>query len=293
MERVKERYQIRGRVVLYAGNIKPHKNLDRLIAAFGLLKQTSRARGPEAADHRRRDRQVPVAAAPRRGRGRAPGRALLRVRARADAGRALSPGLRVRVPVALRGLRAAAAGGHGLRHAGRDVEHVVDPRGRGRRRGAGRSLRHVGHRGRPGARAGRPAAARHAGGAGPRARRSTSAGSARCAPSTPATCGSWASPRADRRGRAARPEGRARPRLADGDARRREGAALAGAPLPRRADLHAPPRARDRSHPELEAREIHTTFVQRLPGRGHALPPLPAALPRRGRGAATCAASTS
>src|SRR5262245_15965256 len=41
MERVKERYQIRGRVVLYAGNIKPHKNLDRLIAAFGLLKQRS------------------------------------------------------------------------------------------------------------------------------------------------------------------------------------------------------------------------------------------------------------
>jgi glycosyltransferase involved in cell wall biosynthesis len=39
MERVRERYQIRGRSVLYAGNIKPHKNLDRLIAAFGLLKQ--------------------------------------------------------------------------------------------------------------------------------------------------------------------------------------------------------------------------------------------------------------
>jgi glycosyltransferase involved in cell wall biosynthesis len=37
--RVKERYQIRGRFVLYAGNVKPHKNLDRLIAAFGLLKQ--------------------------------------------------------------------------------------------------------------------------------------------------------------------------------------------------------------------------------------------------------------
>src|SRR5262249_43237029 len=29
----------RGRFVLYAGNIKPHKNLDRLIAAFGILKQ--------------------------------------------------------------------------------------------------------------------------------------------------------------------------------------------------------------------------------------------------------------
>jgi glycosyltransferase involved in cell wall biosynthesis len=39
MERVRERYQIRGRFILYAGNIKPHKNLERLIAAFGLLKQ--------------------------------------------------------------------------------------------------------------------------------------------------------------------------------------------------------------------------------------------------------------
>jgi len=38
-QRVKERYQIRGRFVLYAGNIKPHKNLERLIEAFGILKQ--------------------------------------------------------------------------------------------------------------------------------------------------------------------------------------------------------------------------------------------------------------
>jgi glycosyltransferase involved in cell wall biosynthesis len=41
MERVRERYQIRGRFVLYAGNIKPHKNLERLITAFGMLKQRS------------------------------------------------------------------------------------------------------------------------------------------------------------------------------------------------------------------------------------------------------------
>jgi glycosyltransferase involved in cell wall biosynthesis len=41
MERVRERYRIRGRFVLYAGNIKPHKNLDRLIAAFGRLRQRS------------------------------------------------------------------------------------------------------------------------------------------------------------------------------------------------------------------------------------------------------------
>jgi glycosyltransferase involved in cell wall biosynthesis len=39
MERVQERYQIRGRFILYAGNIKPHKNLERLVAAFGMLKQ--------------------------------------------------------------------------------------------------------------------------------------------------------------------------------------------------------------------------------------------------------------
>ena len=39
MERVRERYQIRGRFVLYAGNVKPHKNLDRLIAAFALAAQ--------------------------------------------------------------------------------------------------------------------------------------------------------------------------------------------------------------------------------------------------------------
>jgi len=38
-ERVRERYQIRGRFILYAGNIKPHKNLDRLVTAFSLLRR--------------------------------------------------------------------------------------------------------------------------------------------------------------------------------------------------------------------------------------------------------------
>lgn len=33
-ERVRERYQIHGRFVLYVGNVKPHKNLDRLVRAF-------------------------------------------------------------------------------------------------------------------------------------------------------------------------------------------------------------------------------------------------------------------
>jgi glycosyltransferase involved in cell wall biosynthesis len=34
LERVKERFLIKGRTVLFVGNIKPHKNLERLIAAF-------------------------------------------------------------------------------------------------------------------------------------------------------------------------------------------------------------------------------------------------------------------
>ncbi len=39
IERVKERYQLHDRFVLYAGNIKPHKNLERLVEAFGCLKR--------------------------------------------------------------------------------------------------------------------------------------------------------------------------------------------------------------------------------------------------------------
>jgi glycosyltransferase involved in cell wall biosynthesis len=39
MDRVRERYQIRGRFVLFAGNVKPHKNLERLIRAFARVRQ--------------------------------------------------------------------------------------------------------------------------------------------------------------------------------------------------------------------------------------------------------------
>jgi alpha-1,3-rhamnosyl/mannosyltransferase len=39
MERVRERYQIHGRFVLFAGNVKPHKNLERLIRAFALVRE--------------------------------------------------------------------------------------------------------------------------------------------------------------------------------------------------------------------------------------------------------------
>jgi glycosyltransferase involved in cell wall biosynthesis len=39
VERVRERYQLNDPFVLYAGNIKPHKNLERLIEAFHLLRR--------------------------------------------------------------------------------------------------------------------------------------------------------------------------------------------------------------------------------------------------------------
>jgi glycosyltransferase involved in cell wall biosynthesis len=38
MERVRERYQLGGRFVLFAGNVKPHKNLERLIRAFARVR---------------------------------------------------------------------------------------------------------------------------------------------------------------------------------------------------------------------------------------------------------------
>lgn len=39
VERVRERYQLQGQFVLYAGNVKPHKNLGRLIEAFDLVRR--------------------------------------------------------------------------------------------------------------------------------------------------------------------------------------------------------------------------------------------------------------
>jgi glycosyltransferase involved in cell wall biosynthesis len=42
VQRVRERYQLDGPFILYAGNIKPHKNLGRLIEAFHILRN-----GPE------------------------------------------------------------------------------------------------------------------------------------------------------------------------------------------------------------------------------------------------------
>jgi len=40
--RVRERFQLQGRTALFVGNIKPHKNVERLIAAFAKLREDSR-----------------------------------------------------------------------------------------------------------------------------------------------------------------------------------------------------------------------------------------------------------
>ena len=40
VERVRERFQLHQRFVLYVGNIKPHKNLERLIDAFHVLRRS-------------------------------------------------------------------------------------------------------------------------------------------------------------------------------------------------------------------------------------------------------------
>ncbi len=40
IDRIRERYQLQGPFILYAGNIKPHKNLERLIQAFHSVRQS-------------------------------------------------------------------------------------------------------------------------------------------------------------------------------------------------------------------------------------------------------------
>jgi glycosyltransferase involved in cell wall biosynthesis len=39
IDRVRQRFQLTSRFILYTGNIKPHKNLDRLIEAFSIMRR--------------------------------------------------------------------------------------------------------------------------------------------------------------------------------------------------------------------------------------------------------------
>ena len=144
-------------------------------------------RGPPPRADRGRRQPLRLAAAHGRGGGRAPGRALLRLRPPRHARRPLPDGVGLRLPLALRGLRPAPARGDGLRHAGRHLAHLLAAGGGRRRRPARRPVLRGGDR--PGDRArprrrGPATAARRAR-APPRGR--PSAGSARCGRSTRGT----------------------------------------------------------------------------------------------------------
>jgi hypothetical protein len=121
--RVRERYQLDHPFVLYVGNIKPHKNLERLIEAFAQLRR-DRVRRAEAADHRRRDLEVPAL------RRRCTATSCTSTCASSascpttDAGGALPPGASSCSRRSTR-LRPAAARGDGERHAGGHLERVV------------------------------------------------------------------------------------------------------------------------------------------------------------------------
>ena len=145
VRRVRERYQLNDPFVLYAGNIKPHKNLERLIEAFHMLRRDG-ARPRQAAHHRRRDLEV---------RRRCGGPCTATSCTSTSGSSASFPiktlavlyrlAARVRVSVALRRLRPAAARSDGQRHTGHHVERVVAAGGRRRRGAADRSLRPVGN----------------------------------------------------------------------------------------------------------------------------------------------------
>ena len=120
-DRILERHAVNSPYVLYAGNIKPQKNLPRLIEAFAVAKEELRDHPEfaqlkllvigEALDAPRRS------AARRRARAGARGRALPGIRAATGAARFLRARPRLPLPFPVRRLRPAAARGHGPRNA--------------------------------------------------------------------------------------------------------------------------------------------------------------------------------
>ena len=96
-----QRYQLDHPFVLYVGNIKPHKNIERLIAAFGRARDARLPGRPEARHHRRRDLEVPGDAAVGAQAQARQARALPGISADGNAGGVLPPGAGVCVPVAL------------------------------------------------------------------------------------------------------------------------------------------------------------------------------------------------
>ncbi len=139
--------------MLYAGNIKPHKNVDRLIEAFSILRAAAASNdvklliiGDEISKYPNLRRLVHRFQLHQHVRflGFVPDATLAALYRLASV---------VRVSVALRGLRPAAARGDGGGRAGDHVERLVAARGRRRRGAAHRSAGRRRDRRRDGARA--------------------------------------------------------------------------------------------------------------------------------------------
>ena len=166
---IAERYQVNYPFLLYAGRISPHKNIVRIIEAFAALK------GELAKEGQFEDLKLiiigdEVSKHPDLRRAVVKGRVqndvrFLGFRADRSAAHLLRQGEDLRVPLAVRRLRPAAAGSHGARHAGGHQQHVVHSRGRGQRRRHGQSGERVRDHESAASRAARPERAREAEGA--------------------------------------------------------------------------------------------------------------------------------
>ena len=279
LARVRERYQLEHGFVLYAGNIKPHKNLVRLIEAFDEIRRGDFEEmkllilGDEISKMPALRRAVHQHHLHKHVR-------FLGYVSDETLASPLPAGRRVRVPVNLRGVRPAAARGHGLRRAGGNVERLVTARSHRRRGGAGESARHLVDR------AGRAAGAVRSGVCEPAPPARAGAGARSSHGNAPwprrgISTNAW--PRASgKRGLALR-EGSAGSRLADRHARGRKGPRGAVPALSRRQISSPCVHQRGSVSPTIESRRITTSFVQRLPLRHDPVPPLPAALPHRDR----------
>ena len=292
------RHELRPGYLLFVGNPKPHKNLGRLLEAYARL--VRRASGDAAAGAGRRPGGGALAGRrPARPGGARRPRAPARTRAGRRPARALPRRDAARAAVALGGVRAAGGGGDGRRHPGAGGASRRAARGGGRGRGlvraggrrrSGRGALRAARRRSPPRRAGATRArALGAASAGRRRRAAPWRSTTRCSPrarkgpARPAgrTRGEPPAPRADGSG-GALGSGRARARLADRAARRRERAGGDRARAPRRSDPHPLPlprhgRARDRG-----ASDRHQLSPARARPRPR-LPLVPAALSVRAR----------
>ena len=301
--RVRERFQLHDPFVLYAGNVKPHKNLERLIEAFHLVR-AARARSSEAGADRRRDFEVRRAAARRAPASAAPVRAIPRLSAGGDAGDHVSPRRRLRVSrrsTKGSGCRRSRRWPAARRSSRRTCRRC--PKSPATRRCSW--IRTIREAIADGIRRVLTDAALRAASCGARAwrARGSSRGRRRCGASARST----ARLRRTRRGRrrrasaGARPEeprrgdarqNRARPRLADGHARRREERSKCSANAIPHAELFTLVHIPGSVSPTIERRPIHTSFVQQLPARRAAtIATTCRSFPRRSNGFASTAST--